>query len=222
MWKALAIKELREVSGIAAIALALGLALFVFLLAIDIETAGLTGIWHHREARIPFVEDTFPVLFAFLAAAVAIALGFRQSLGEAIRGTYPFLLHLPLPRGGAILTKVVIGIVVYLVCSAFPILLHAGWAATPGTHPSPFLWTMTDMTVRLYLTMPVLYLGSFLTGIRDARWIGTRLFPFAGTVVLAVFVQLIPCWWIGGVGVLAAVILSLVACICHVAHTRDF
>ena len=220
MWRAVATKELREVSGIAAVALALGLALVVY----EIQARPYSRVpWAYGQALVPFVNDDFVVYFSFIAAAFSIGLGFRQSLGEEFRGTYPFLLHRPMSRRAVILTKLLTGGAVYLACSAVPILVYGVWAATPGTHASPFFWSMTELSVSLQLTMLTLYLGAFLSGIRPARWLGTRILPLAGSVVPAVLVFIVQ-WFsqIGGFVLLAAALGPLAATICHVAGTRDY
>jgi hypothetical protein len=220
MWRALAIKELREVSGIAAVALALGLALVVY----EIQARPYSRVpWAYGQPVVPFVNDDFVVYFSFIAAAFSIALGFRQSLGEEFRGTYPFLLHRPMSRRAVMVTKLLTGGAVYLACSAVPILAYGVWAATPGTHASPFFWGMTDLSVSLQLTMLILYLGAFLSGVRPARWFGTRTLPLLGSVVPAVLVAIAQ-WFtqIGGFILLAATLGPLAVTICNVAVTRDY
>jgi hypothetical protein len=58
----------------------------------------------------------------------------------------------------------------------------------------------------------MLYLGGFLCGIRQARWVGTRLVPLAAVAVLGVIVAIgvtcfmvLPAWWIWWAGVVALV-----------------
>ncbi len=50
-------------------------------------------------SSVPFVNDGFFYgCFVLISAATAIALGLRQTLGESIHGTYPFLFHRPADR----------------------------------------------------------------------------------------------------------------------------
>ena len=72
--------------------------------------------------------------------------------------------------------------------------------------------------------MPLAYLAAFLSGLRPARWYGTRLLPLVG-LIFALFlsellVQLFGKWF----PVCAAVILYLVYLwlILDVARTRDY
>ncbi len=85
----------------------------------------------------------FPRLYAALAPTRALRLGWRQSGWEGMRGTYLFLLHRPASRAAMVGTKIAIGLALLLLLTAWPILIYALWASTPGRHASPFAWSMT-------------------------------------------------------------------------------
>jgi hypothetical protein len=216
---ALAIKELREVLGIAAAALAGYLALLASLLGAKVFD-WVPGM-PHGTTEVPFTGSGFVVIFTFVSVVFAVALGFRQSVPESARGTFLFLLHRPVARDAIFLTKLAIGAGLLLACAALPIVLYGAWAALPGTHPSPFEWSMTGPAWRMAVLMPLLYLGAFLSGLRPARWYGTRLLPLFGSVVLLTLVYSLP-WW--PLSVLLTVVLyaMLAANVCFVARTRDY
>ena len=100
-------------------------------------------------------------------------------------------------------------------------VLYAWWAAVPGHHPSPFEWSMTGRAWRLVFLMPLLYLGAFLSGLRPARWFGTRLLPLVAAAVFLLLLNILP-WWL--LSFLLAVLLygMLAANVCYVARTRDY
>jgi hypothetical protein len=218
--KALAFKELREVWGITAVALGCYLALVVNLMGAKVFD-WVPGVPQGTE-EVPFTGSGFSTFFTLVSVVFAGALGFRQSAVESSRGTCLFLLHRPLRREVIFLTKLAIGVGVFLLCASLSIVLYAAWAAVPGHHPSPFAWSMTGSAWRLALLMPLLYLGAFLSGLRPARWFGTRLLPLVATVAVLVLLTLVPWWW--AVSLPVAVILSglLVANICFVARVRDY
>lgn len=216
--RALVLKELREVAGIAAAALAVYLAV----------VGGLMGIRAFRElpgvpsgSGVPFVEDRFQPAFALVTAALAAALGLRQTLGESIGGTWQFLLHRPRRRTALVLVKVATGLGVLLVSAAAPIVAYGVWAALPGRHASPFAWSMTGPAWDLAMLMTLVYLGAFLTGLRPGLWYGTRLLPLAGAGVLLGAAYLAS-WVVPAVLAAGAAGLVLVACVCHVARVRDY
>jgi hypothetical protein len=226
MLLALVRKELREVRLFAALALA------VYI----IYLSRLTGVWgqplvsmfgwipglNPEVPDVPFVEGTFLSMLFYIGAALAIALGFRQSAWEPSQGTSPVLLHLPLRRQTIFLAKLATGMAILLFCTLLPLLIYAVWAATPGTHAGPFEWSMTDDAFRTWLVMPLAYLGAFASGIRPARWFGTRLFPVVAAAVTGLFLYLLPHWWLIGLPLLILVAAVLVSDILWVAETRDF
>ena len=215
MPRALFVKELRETLWIALVALALQVNFVAGLMGIRLPL--IAG----RTVETPFVSDTFLAMFAWVAVGLALALGYRQSVGESARGTYEFLLHRPASRERLIGAKLLTGGMLYLVCSAVPILMYAWWAATPGTHAGPFEWSMTGLAWRIWISLTVLYLGSFLSGIRPGRWKATRLLPMLGAGLIVALICVIPWWPVFGLVVVVLNVL-LVTNIFFVARTRDF
>jgi hypothetical protein len=224
MIRALALKELRETAGVAVLAMFVNLSI----------TAAMVGMLpfarflRKQRGGVPFVETEFLQLLTFVSIALTLALGFRQSAWEANQGTYQYLLHRPLRRSGIFTTKLAVGIGVIIVCTALPILLYAGWAAMPGTHPSPFEWAMTEPAWRFCFAMPLLYLGAFLSGLRPGRWYGTRLLPLAGAGAVAAALLLVPTVslirWPSGVFILVliAAYVMLISAILYTAEKRDY
>jgi hypothetical protein len=224
MLKTLALKELRETIGIAALAL-IPFAYYV------LNGMGISVLPINAGGRysIPFVNDPLLQSFAAIAVLLAVALGFRQSVWESALGTDQFLLHRPVSRIQLIGVKLFVGIAVLMICSTLPILAYAWWAATPGTHASPFEWSMTEPFWRIPLVTTMVYLGCFLSGIRPARWVGTRLVPLAAVAFLAMIVAagafcfaVLPAWWIWWAGVVVLVDAVLVVSILFAFRTRDF
>src|SRR3954469_7822826 len=144
---ALVRKELRETRAFAALALVLYVVYVSKLMGkvgpVFSSLLGFVPGMRDTPPDLPFVEDNFNSIFCFIGCAVAIALGFRQSAWEPSQGTALYLLHLPLTRRAIMLTKLMTGIGLLLACTLLPIAIYATWAAMPGTHPSPFEWSMT-------------------------------------------------------------------------------
>ena len=224
MLKTLALKELRETIGIAALALILFASQVVAGMGIRVLPLGPGG-----RDWIPFVADPLLHWFAAIAVLLAVALGFRQSAVEPALGTAQFLLHRPVSRGRLLAVKLLVGVSLLVICCALPILAYAWWAATPGTHASPFVWSMTEPFWRIPLVATAIYLGSFLCGIRPARWVGTRLLPLPAIASLAIVVgaaapyfAVLPAWWICWAAVVLLVDAVLLASIVFAVRTRDF
>src|ERR1017187_996674 len=118
-------KDLRETRLFAALSLALYL----------IYLSKLTGKWSRvltafvgwvpgmsgEAPDVPFVQGNFLTMYFFIGAALAIALGFRQSAWEPSQGTALYLLHLPLARRTIFVTKLLTGTGLLLACTLAPI-----------------------------------------------------------------------------------------------------
>jgi hypothetical protein len=221
MLKALVFKELRETAGIVALAF---LAYFT-VVASEMGYYILPFVWRGGRETIPFLYEDYISWFICISVVFSTALGLWQTVVESYSGTWPFLLHLSMESRKVIAVKMAVGASVYLVVSAVPTLVYAAWAATPGTHASPFFWWMTEMVWLCWITSVVCYLGAFLAGIRPGRWIGTRLLPvpagfLAAGLVLFLRVQFgTPSW---ALGVLVIVCAFFVAMILFAMRTRDF
>jgi hypothetical protein len=225
MTKTLLYKEFRETLPIAVIGLAC-----LMLVALDaMGYSPVPGLIASRiMGAIPFaLFDTFASTFTMGAGLLALALGFWHSLGDFWGEAHLFLLHRPVRRTQAIAVKLAVGLVAYLLCGALPILMYALWAATPGTHASPFEWSMTVPVWLTWLATATLYLGAFLSGIRPAAWIGTRLAPLAAAAAIVAFLQVISMLPSGQSMLLwpllaIAAAVGFVTAILSTAATRDF
>jgi hypothetical protein len=226
MVMALVSKELRETRAFATVALGLYL----------IYLSKLTGIWNAFLTSllgwipgmnvdvpdVPFVQGNFLTMLFFIGVALAITLGFRQSAWEPSQGTSLYLLHLPLSRNSIFLTKLFTGIGLLLACMLLPIMIYATWAALPRTHAGPFEWSMTEPAFHVLLSMPLAYLGAFASGIRPARWFGSRLLPLLSVAIPGIYLNLLPHWWLTAFPLLLLVAAVLVSDILWVAKARDF
>jgi hypothetical protein len=170
---------------------------------------------------VPFVQGQFVTVFFFIGAALAITLGFRQSAWEPSQGTAQYLLHLPLKRRTIFLTKLATGISLLLGCTLLPILIYATWAAMPATHAGPFEWSMTGPAFDVWLLMPLVYLGAFASGIRPARWFGSRLLPLL-SAALTGLLAVAALWWPIALLLFLPVAAVFVSDILWEVETRDF
>jgi hypothetical protein len=223
---ALVRKELRETRAFVALALVLYLAYVSKLTGTGGRIFGnlvaLVPGMNATAPDIPFVQGDFATPVIFIGIVLAVALGFRQSAWEPSQGTSLYLLHLPMRRRDIVLTKLLTGSALVLACALVPILIYAAWAATPGTHAGPFAWSMTVPVFRAWLTLPLAYLGAFASGIRPARWFGSRLLPLLAVWPPALLAVAFPYWWLVGLPVLMLTAAVLVINILSVAATRDY
>jgi ABC-type transport system involved in multi-copper enzyme maturation permease subunit len=219
-------KELRETWVFAV------LALVVYLIYLSNLTGHLERPPYSIFARlpgmtaetldVPFVDERFVAILFCIGAALAITLGLRQSAWEPSQGTAQYLLHLPLTRRTIFLTKLTTGISLLLGCTLLPILIYAIWAAMPATHAGPFEWSMTRTAFLVWLHMPLAYLGAFASGIRPARWFGSRLLPLVSAALAGTILAVVAQWWPIALPLLLLVAAVLVSNILWEVETRDF
>ncbi len=227
MVKALLIKECRENLWLGAVAMAILLCDAALQIGYRHEPVRWQlqqsyRLFSNVDREIPFVSDGFSKTVASVAVILALALGFRQTLGESLQGTYLLLFHLPVARWRLVGVKLLVGLCVYAAGTAVPVLLFAFWAATPGTHASPFCWAMTLPTWQALIAITMLYLAAFLCGLRASRWFGSRLLPLAAVGLAAWNLAVSPLpWWLALPIILAASVV-LLACIAHVVCARDY
>lgn len=215
MLKTLAWKEMRELVPLGVLALLVESCLLVTARAPLIPRIYGGGV-------IPFYNDPICNLMLIVAGFAAAAFGLQQTTRESSRGTFQFLLHRPAARDALFGTKLLVGLVIYVFAAGLPLGAYTLWAATPGTHASPFLWSLAGGVWLAWAMLPLLYLGGFLSGLRPGRWFGTRLLPLAGSLLVILATQFFDvATWIGlALCVIAGTALFLA--IMYVADTRDY
>lgn len=227
MYKALAFKELREIGWIGGIILAA-----TVLVVLD-QIGGAVSPWQLLSfgmipvdplapRKIPFLHESLAVDLAWVTVAGGLALGFRQVFGETFRSTWLFLLHRPAPRSRIMLTKLGVGAGLLLATTVLPLVVLAIWAAMPQTHASPFDWRMTNVAFRICFGATAIYLAAFLTGLRDARWYGSRLFPLVFAALAMAWICIVIWWPVTGWLVAFVVDAIYVAAILLTAQMREY
>jgi hypothetical protein len=227
MLKSMMRKELGELTPI----LVMALMLQFFLLSVEAgmkwgplymmgwQEAYSTGI-------IPFVSSYSFVFNCIVGAVAAAAIGLFQSMGESRRGTFLFLLHRPASRESILGAKLLIGGLLTFLIMAIPILFYAIWAAVPGTHASPFFWSMTKWAWNLAVLWVLVYLGAFLSGLRVARWYVSRFWPLIAALILVPVLNVMfwPGTWLEALGALGVLVAgaALAVSVIYIGRTRDY
>lgn len=220
MRRAMLMKEFRELAAWA------GVLLAVMILA-TINLAGLNPFTLQKlqyEIPIPFVNSEGTSGLMLYGSVSAMVLAFRQTVGESVQGTWLLLLHRPVPRGWLVSMKILIGLCVLLVITGIPLFSYTIWAATPGTHASPFRWAFIIPAVLTWLQLSIVYLAAFLCGVRDAHWLGSRLLPMIPALVAYSWVSAINSVhvWLAPIAMTMGLNLLLLSAIYYVVDTREF
>ena len=228
MVKAFVLKEIKESAWIWLIAAAAYAILSLDVMRVPLLPAFLrqTILGSAPAETIPFVNLQIAQGLGWITGLFAVGLGIWQSFGESWRGTFPLILHAPMPRQRLFCCKLAVGSVLVLGLAGIALAVMSLWAATPATHASPFEWDMTGFSWRVWFAGPLLYLGGFAAGIYPARWLGTRLFPtmiavFLVSVFLITSETAALSVWIFAPGIVLAECAYLVT-IGHLIRSRDF
>jgi hypothetical protein len=226
MYRELIVKELRETWWLAASAMLLLSNSALNDFGVRVFEGSVPFRWvPPSDARfVPFINGELLEYLGLTVGVLGLALGFWQTIGEDVRGTWPFWLHRPLPRERLIGVKVAVGLLLVAAAGAVPILVSGLWFSRPGTRAAPFYWWQTEAAWQFAIIGPLLYLGAFYSGLRDARWLGTRVLPLGAIALWLLFhVQF---FWEAlpaiGFWVSALFDLLLLAAILDAARSRDF
>jgi hypothetical protein len=218
---ALVMKEVRVSLGVV-VAAAIGFACMVGKVT-ELPGFGFMGqffgIWH---SQTPFIGG---LPFVDFSLAFAVGLAVMQSMSESRHEAWLFGLHRPISRQAIVIIKLTVGVVMLLVTTAMPIVAYAVWAARPGTHASPFEWSMTEAAWRQWWCAPPAYLGALLMMLRPARWLGTRVLPCVAGLwwVNARHPWGLSLWPVGWeVTAVLAIDVALVICLLLVIREREY
>jgi hypothetical protein len=218
MHKSLIRKELIEASAVAA------LPTVVYLIIIGVENHNfhyLEDYYISDQWATLFTRDIYP-LGLVVPTFFAGILGLVQTVSESVRGTWGYLLHLPPARRQVIQAKLVCGLATYLACSGLFLAACVLLALRRQTIIRPLEWWMISPIAQCIVSGVLIYLGAFLTGLRPARWYGSRLLPLVGVTALWGVLLFMPNWWVYGILSLLLLCAILIAMIFHVAMTRDY
>lgn len=140
-------------------------------------------------------SSNFLVVMTFGSAAGGALLGLLQMVSEVRRDQWAFLIHRPTTRTKILFGKILGGLILYLPAMGLPLFGAALWAATPGHFAGPFDWRMVLPGIADILVGVVFYFAGMLTGIRQARWYGSRALGIVAAIPCAVIIGNVPEFW---------------------------
>ncbi|HEY2252560.1 MAG TPA: hypothetical protein VGH74_15915 [Planctomycetaceae bacterium] len=220
MYKALVFKEWRELWWTGVIALLVLCCVVWDEVGLFFDLENLAIVRRHT-GRIPFRSDDMQMAVTSVACCLAVVLGLWQTLGESVRGTWRYLRQRPIAFSRLLMTKLAAGLGLLLISTGLPLALYLMWAASDGLHSSPFEWEMAAPTFLGWTASTTVYLAAFLVGIREARWYGSRLWPFAPVVVLYLYFGQFETSTYAAGAVICVGLLALLGGILYSAVERD-
>lgn len=168
------------------------------------------------------LDDDFVYPLMLISLALAIVIGLVQNLSEDIQGTWRYVLAMPGGWRRILKLKIACGLCVWGIWAlTVCVICLIGLLADPGS-AGETLSRLSDPSLRILACVPVVYLGAFLTGIRRANWLFSRLMPLGGVLMIWFLMLYLPNWWIIAPLAAAGFAALLVSLIYHTASTRDF
>ena len=194
--KQLILKELREQFKVALI----GLVLLSVMLALAFAGYGSSlqqAMWNQAgsESFQPLLRKELQVQIAFFCGLFGTLLGWLQIWSEQHPDLWAFLVHRPIQRAKILQSKVVAGLLLYVLGAGLPLLGFVLLVSIPGQVAAPFTWPMALPFAAIFLVGGVHYLAGLLTGLRRARWFASRGFGVGLAVVGTVGLFQVPEFW---------------------------
>ncbi len=184
MFRALFVKELREIWWLGLVPM----AVVVYTAAAEAEFGRVDGFgfgfrhYTNPEAyhTMPFHGPQFSITVLLWGGILAGILGLWQTFRESQSRTWHFVLHRPVDRSLILWSKVAASAVIFALAILLPVIAVCLWAATPGTHASPFRWSLTGPVWFAAATGSAIYLAALFAGLRRGHLIGPRWWPLIG------------------------------------------
>jgi ABC-type transport system involved in multi-copper enzyme maturation permease subunit len=133
----------------------------------------------------PLVSSSLLVQSAFFCALFGGLLGWLQIQAERHPDLRAFLLHRPMERTTILWSKLLAGLGLYAVGAGLPMAGLVIYVIIPGHVPAPFEWAMVLPLVNIFLLGLLFLVAGMLTGARQARWYGSRIFGLGPAVLTA-------------------------------------
>jgi len=184
--KTLIQKDLRENLKIAL----LGLLIFSLLLlqayqsCISSSANLAAGRWSGQTDSLqPLLASNLLTDASFFCILFGAILGWLQTRNEAHRDLWAFLIHRPVTRAEIFWSKTMAGLCLYIFGAGLPLLILVLVVRMPGHVAAPFEWAMVLPLVSIFLSGVAYYFAGLLTGLRQARWYGSRIFGLGLAIV---------------------------------------
>jgi hypothetical protein len=187
--KALVRKEFRENVKLAV----LGLVIYTLMLFQQYRS----DVVSPRATGQPLVSGAFLMSTAWFCGIFGAVLGWLQIHNERRPDLWAFLIHRPVTRTTIFLGKVIAGLGLYAVVAGLPLLGFIVWARLPGRVAAPFEPAMLLPVTAYFLAGTVSYFAGMLTGLRQARWYGSRALGLGVALIVVLIMAERPEFWQG-------------------------
>jgi ABC-type transport system involved in multi-copper enzyme maturation permease subunit len=153
----------------------------------------------------------------------AIVVGVWQNKAEKNQGTFLFLLHRPVRREAMVGMKLLAGVSLCLMVFVLPLVCFTYWAETKSLARSDgksYLWSVSSP---ICLGIVLLYLGAFMSSVREAAWYKSQFLPLFAAIAIAILLGILANSWTPFVLIAMPIVqASYVVAILYEAVTRNY
>ena len=160
----------------------------------------------------PLLAEDCLMAATFFCGIFGAVLGWLQTRNEAHRDLWAFLIHRPLTRTEIFAGKAGAGLCLYAFGAGLPLLIFVAAVRLPGHIAAPFEWPMVLPLAAILLAGVAGYFAGLLTGLRQARWFGSKCFGLALAFLASASVLTVQEFW-QALGVTLLVIAILAAAV---------
>lgn len=159
---------------------------------IGLRSSGYSERMYFTEQPWRLTDAAFLGAFAFSAVVSALVLGFLQTALESRGDRWALLVHRPLTRTTIFFSKAAVGLGFYGIVVGVPLIASCLHAAHNSPTRALFTLNMTFPVTALAVAGIAFYFAGMLTGIRNARWYGSRGLGIAAAVLSFAAVLAVP------------------------------
>ena len=200
-------KEFRENAKWGALALLATLIGTVLLLAHEFE---------RRPIHVDFLSQDFLVITVFASSALALLLGFAQTIPDLWRDRWAFLVQRGVSMTRIFFAKTIAAAMLNIIVVASALTIAVLWVSRGGIQRYPFEWRMLIPSVVASIAGFGFFFAAMQVVLREAGFFVTRLLPLAipglvlfGVVVVTVEMdEHVP--WFVWIGVILFTLMSAV------------
>ena len=138
------------------------------------------------------LSSSFLTMTTFGGPIVALLIALAQTIPESRGDKWGFLVHRPVTKSTLFFAKVLAGLILYSLASGIPFACSVAWVATPGHLAVPFDPRMSLAGIADLSCGMVYYFAGLLTGMRLARWYGSRTLGIAAGIICSAAVTFVP------------------------------
>jgi hypothetical protein len=162
-----------------------------------------------------FVKELPFGFTAVILPFIGLMTGLAQAIPENRGDRWSFFAHRPANRSTLFLAKALAGLTLYTAATLLPLAVATTWMAIPGHLAMPFDWRMALPGLADLLCGIAWYFSGLFIGMRDARWLGSRVAAVGAPFIVSLLASTAPFFirdfWQAGLSAAVVILVTGVA-----------